>query len=92
MIDQVQALPVTAELLQTATRLDPLLSKIVQYVREGWPTHFSEECKPYSNRKAQLLTESEVVVPLKLRSRLVEELHRDHPGVTRMKAVARNYM
>ena len=78
MIDQIQALPVTAE-----------LSKIVQYVREGWPTHFSEECKPYSNRKAQPSTESDcllwgnrVVVPLKLRSRLVEELHHDHPGVT----------
>ena len=28
----------------------------------------------------------------KLRARLVEELHRDHPGVTRMKAVARSYL
>ncbi len=32
-----------------------------------------------------------VIVPQKLRSRLVDELHRDHPGVVRMKAVAHSY-
>ena len=96
---QIQALPVTAELLQTATRQDPMLRKILQYVREGWRTQLPDEYKPYLSRKLELSTEggcllwgTRVVVPLKLRSRLVEELHRDHPGVTRMKAVARSYM
>jgi len=36
IIGQVQALPVTAERLKTATTQDPLLSKIHLYVREGW--------------------------------------------------------
>ena len=99
VIGQMQALPVTVERLQTATRQDPLLSKLLMYVREGWPTEVPEECRPYLNRKHELSAEGEcllwgirVVVPSKLRARLVEELHRDHPGVTRMKAVARNYL
>ena len=33
-----------------------------------------------------------VIIPLKLRSHITEELHRDHPGITRMKALARSYL
>ncbi len=57
------------------------------------------EVKPLEHRKQELSTEGEcllwgnrVVVPKKLRARLVEELHRDHPGVTRMKSLARSYL
>ena len=98
-IGQIQALPVTVERVQTATRQDPVLSKVLLYAREGWPTELPEEYKPYLNRKDELSSEGDcllwgtrVVVPSKLRARLVEELHHDHPGVTRMKAVARSYM
>ena len=33
-----------------------------------------------------------VVVPEVLRERLLKELHHDHPGMSRMKTVARAYM
>ena len=33
-----------------------------------------------------------VVVPQRLRAKLLDELHKDHPGVVRMKSVARSYM
>ena len=33
-----------------------------------------------------------VVVPQKLQHKFLEELHRDHPGISRMKSVARSYM
>ena len=33
-----------------------------------------------------------VLIPGKLRPKLLQELHRDHPGVVRMKAIARSYM
>ena len=32
------------------------------------------------------------LVPSKLRGKLLDELHKDHPGITRMKSVARSYM
>ena len=99
VIGQLQALPVTTERLQTATRQDQLLSRVHQYVREGWPVDFKPELKPFECRKQELSTEGEcllwgnrVIVPQKLRARLVEELHRDHPGVTRMKSLARSYL
>ena len=33
-----------------------------------------------------------VVIPQRQREKLLQELHQDHPGVTRMKSVARSYM
>ncbi len=99
VIGQLQALPVTAERLETATRHDPLLSKVHLYVREGWPTQLPAEYQPYLNRRQELSTEGDclmwgtrVVIPQKLRRHLLEELHRDHPGVVRMKALARSYL
>ena len=58
-----------------------------------------QSVKPYANHKDVLSIESRcllsgrrVVVPPKLRVPLLQELHRSHPGVTRMKAIARSYM
>ena len=36
-LTQIQALPVTYNQVQAATRRDPILSKIVNYVRRRWP-------------------------------------------------------
>ena len=33
-----------------------------------------------------------VLIPKKLRTKLLSELHIDHPGATRMKSIARSYM
>ena len=33
-----------------------------------------------------------VVIPTKLRHRVLEDFHRGHPGVVRMKALARNHV
>ena len=93
---QLQALPVTSEQLEAATRQDPLLSRVHQYIREGWPSSTSEEFKPLCDRQLELTTqddavlwENRVIIPLKLQSRILEELH---CGITRMKALARSYL
>ena len=36
-VGQIQALPVTSEQLEIATRRDPCLSKVVHYTQSGWP-------------------------------------------------------
>ncbi len=104
MVGQLQALPVTTERLQTATQQVPLLSRVYRsgshgYVREGWPVDNDPEVKPFKHRKQELSMEGDcllwgnrIMVPKKLRAHLVEELHRDHPGVTRMKSLARSYL
>ena len=32
-----------------------------------------------------------MIIPSKLRAKLIEELHREHPGISRMKALSRSY-
>ena len=101
VVGQIQALPVSSEQLESATRQDPLLSlsRVHQYIQEGWPDSTTEEFKPYRDRQLELTTQgnavlwgSRVIIPSKLHSRILEELHRDHPGITRMKALARSYL
>ena len=99
VVGQIQALPVSSEQLETATRQDPLLSRVHQYIQEGWPDSTTEEFKPFRDRQLELTTQgnavlwgSRVIIPSKLHSRIFEELHRDHPGIMRMKALARSYL
>ena len=100
IIGQLQALPVTTERLRVATRQDPVLSRVYDYVKEGWQgTETEAAVKPFADRKTELSTAGEcllwgnrVVIPQKIQARMIEELHRDHPGVTRMKAIARSYL
>ena len=98
IIGQIQALPVTTKQIQTATRHDGVLSQIFRYVEIGWPSHVDEAYKPFVNQENKLSIEAgcllwgnRVIILTKLRSCLVAELHRDHPGASRMKAVARSY-
>ena len=74
---------------------------MLRYTRSGWPQSVEpkEALQPYSTRKHELTVEEgcllwgiRVVVPSKLRGKLLDELHKDHPGITRMKSVARSYM
>ena len=54
----------------------------------------SDKYKPFHKRKNEqsieagcLLWGNQVIVPEKFRSTLLEELHRDHPGASRMKSL-----
>ncbi|KAL5463984.1 hypothetical protein EMCRGX_G032937, partial [Ephydatia muelleri] len=98
-ISQVHSLPVTAMQLQRATRRDPILSKVFLLMQQGWPGVVSDDLKPYQSRQAELGTEGgcllwgiRVVVPQALQSKVLGELHKNHPGVVRMKALARSYV
>ena len=98
MIGQIQAMPVTAEQIQATTRRDSVLSQVFRYVQEGWPIKVNDQYKPFYKRKNELSIEAgcllwgnRVIVPERFRSTLLEELHRDHPGASRMKSVARSY-
>ena len=89
-VAQVDALPVTAQLLGQATRSDPILSKVWQYTRTGWPEETTECFKPYWTRRHELMIEGSclmwgimVVIPKKLQGQVLTELHREHPGFVR---------
>ena len=96
---QIATLPVTAQQVQTNTRADPILSKVVRFTNEGWPKDISDDLLPFKSKQQELTLEGgcllwgvRVIVPAKLRPRVLQELHLDHPGVSRMKSIARSYV
>ena len=91
-------LPVTAKEIETATRNDPVLSRVYQYTLSGWPTEIPDNLKAFTNRKDELSVECGVVlwglrvcIPYKLQARVLNELHSGHQGISRMKSLARGY-
>ena len=90
--------PISVEEVRLYTSKDPTLLRIVSVVSHGWLNSMEqEEHKPYWRRKNKLSTMdgcllwgSRVVVPPGLRERVLKELHQTHPGVVKMKALARS--
>ncbi len=97
---QVEDLPVSAKEIAEATRKDPILSRVWEYTAQGWPNHVTdEEVKPYFCRRTELSVDQgcvlwgiRVIVPPKLRSKVLEELHSQHQGMVKMKSIARSYL
>ena len=84
--------------MQQASRNDPVLSKAFHYTKNGWPNQVEDIFKPYWNHHNELCIEggclmlgARVVIPQRLQRKVLEELHRDHPGIVRMKSLARSY-
>ena len=97
-VAQVQALPVTFQDVRKATRQDKVLSAVYSYVQHGWPARVPEKLKPYQSHQNEIGFQSgclmwgvRVIIPEKLQSKLLQSLHESHPGITRMKALARSY-
>ena len=99
-ISHFETLPVTSDAIARETRRDRVLSRVYEQVKNGWKEgNHDELLKPFYNRKSEitlhqgcLLWGIRVIVPAKLRSRIQDLLHEGHPGVVRMKAVARSYV
>ena len=93
-------LPVTARDITTLTTKDKIISRVFACVQHGtWPFPMPEELAPYHRKKDELtihdgclLWGKHVIIPQKLHSRLLEELHVGHVGVCRMKALARSFI
>ena len=92
--------PITAIDVKRWSSRDPLLSKVISAVRNGFhdiPT--TPEWSPYNSRRDELhvihdclLWGSRVVVPPQGREAVLAELHQCHPGMSRMKQLARSYV
>ncbi len=95
----LQSLPITAKQIQKWTTRDPVLSKVRLMVSSGWENTAQPELSPYQQRQSELslhegciLWGSRVVVPPLGRERILEELHKGHPGISRMKSLARLFV
>ena len=98
----VNSLPVTAEDVARETRKDPVLSKVYHFAQSGWPSVKSEkqsdEFRPYFRIRNEiscdqgcLLWGMRVIIPPCFHDRLIDEIHYEHLGMVRTKALARSY-
>ena len=92
-LKQLESLPVTAQAVSSAMRTDPVLSKLLRYLRIVLARYCAT---PFWRRKEDLSVEGncilwgcQVLIPKKLREGVLNELHQGHPGIVRMKALAR---
>ena len=54
---QLDTLPVTSHQVQPKKRIDPILSKVQQYTKRGWPNQTPKELELYKNRQTELIIE-----------------------------------
>ncbi|RXN35131.1 putative protein K02A2.6-like protein [Labeo rohita] len=97
-LGQVGKLPVSA----TDIRRETILATVVEMVLKGTQAISltdNNELSPFISKRSELSVQHgclmrgmRVVVPHKLRKRVLEELHTGHPGIVRMKAIARSYV
>ena len=82
------------------TAKDPVLSCVHRFTMTGWPNRsLGKEYQPYATRKDELsvldgcvLWASRVIVPPPGRQAVLNELHETHPGVNKMKSLARSFI
>lgn len=84
--------------IKTGTCADELLSQVKLFVLGGWPTKVGDsKLKPYFDIRSELAVEDDllvrghkVVIPSSLRKQIIDELHKGHLGVQKMKSQARD--
>ena len=99
LLECLQQSPVTWNQVKNWTARDPLLSKVYQYTMQGWPGTVTDELQPYSRKKDEISTEGgcllwgcRVIIPPQGRTAIVDLLYQTHPGIQRMKTIARSYV
>ena len=91
--------PVTSDTIQTITRTDPILGTVLRYIQNGWPLNFSYKLESYWTQHEAMTVQQNVlmwgirvIVSKKLQSQVLQEIHCSHPGIARMKVIARSYI
>ncbi|XP_055622834.1 uncharacterized protein K02A2.6-like [Toxorhynchites rutilus septentrionalis] len=101
--DSISNLPVTSEMIAKATQDDPVLQEVITFISNGWPNRASDirtpAVHPFFSRREGLQVSQDcvmfcdrVVVPERFRKRIIRQLHRGHPGIDRMKSLARSFV
>ena len=85
-------------LRKIACSKDFCLTRLKNYIVHGWPSHLPSCMLPYSKTKEEYSIQNgvifrglRIVPPSDLRRRVLHLLHSDHPGITRMIRLARQY-
>eukprot|EP00731_Ephydatia_muelleri_P009634 Em0005g220a len=95
---QLAAFPLTVKDIERGTMSDALLRQVLKFTKDGWNKagRVDDQLRPYFNRREELSTEGnclmwgiKAVIPPGMRQHILKELHQSHPGIVRMKSLAR---
>ena len=71
---------------------------VILYI-QGWPSQLPKVLQPYHTKLAELSVKEgcflwgrRVIIPQRLQKIMLQELHREHMGIARMKALARSHV
>ena len=100
VLETINTSPVDATRIKLWTARDPVLSQVLQFVLQGWPSEVEEEAvKPYFIRREELsvhagclLRGAWVIVQPQGREEVLNILHDTHPRIVKMKSLARSYV
>ena len=100
LMELLESMPVRAEEIRKWTRRSPVLARVLKFIKHGRPSKCPDpEIQPYFQRQDELSVQDDcilwgnrVVVPPQGRSQVVDELHETHPGICKMKSLARSYV
>uniref|UniRef100_A0A914H3I8 RNA-directed DNA polymerase n=1 Tax=Globodera rostochiensis TaxID=31243 RepID=A0A914H3I8_GLORO len=96
----IDQLPVVADEIAACTAKDETLSQVLQHCRTHWPKEaassplsaFFVHRSKLSEVQGCLLFGDRVIIPAELRQRILKALHFTHPGMVRMKSLARQFV
>ncbi|KAL3099645.1 hypothetical protein niasHS_003100 [Heterodera schachtii] len=103
-INALETVSLSSKEIISAGNEDETIKKVKEFVKDGWPNDKAiasetEEIKLFFRRKDDLSITKEcvmygerVVIPPKFRSKVLRMLHKGHPGIKRMKQLARNHV
>ena len=100
LLETMSESPVSVEQIRSWSSRNPVLSRVLQLILSGWPNQMdSPEIKPFFSRKLELSAQdgvilwgNRVVISPSGRSVILQELHACHPGMARMKTLARMFV
>ncbi|XP_043249938.1 uncharacterized protein K02A2.6-like [Colletes gigas] len=94
-IKLIDSLPITFKELATGTAKDAKLQQLVQALQSGRHLkpneRFNVPLTEFSCQQGILMRDSKVLIPRKLRNKILDELHEGHLGIVKMKSLARRY-
>ena len=100
LMEHLDSSPVCATDIKKETSRDPVLSRVLQFVLNGWSDLCdSNSLKPFWSRQLELSVQqgcllwgNRVVVPPSLRQKILQKLHDSHLGISRMKSLGRMFV
>lgn len=101
--ESLEGFPLSFKMVQAETRADDTLQQVIRFVNTSWPSKKTDLSDPqvqqFYLRRDSLTVVADcvmygerLVIPPKFRKRVLQQLHKGHPGVERMRSIARQYV